>query len=369
MQMANGLHEAGHEVCLTTAGPEGSLERLVADGVAVRHLHAERRKGWRAAVRLASGPARLAAAVETFRPDVVYSALYLGNATAHRAMRGTGIPLAWGFRCEVRPLGWKMRIPFEYCRRNSPSVPLAISNSRAGKESHEAAGFRCPQFLVVPNGIDVAAFRPRPEDGARVRAEWGVGDDERLVGIVGRLTATKDHPTFLRAAARFRSTHARSRFVCVGEGSPDYSAELRELADAEGLGDSLTWAGTRDDMPAVYCALDLVASTSTAEGFPNVLGEAMACRTPCVVTGVGDAADVVGGTGEVVAPGDVDAQVEAWKRVLGTTTADRAARGEAARARIVEEFSVARCASATADALRTLVDPSPPIAAAPAPEG
>jgi len=87
-------------------------------------------------------------------------------------------------------------------------------------------------------------------------------------------------------------------------------------------------------------ALDVATLTSVSEGFPNVVGEAMACGTPCVVTRVGDAAALVGDTGRVVAPREPAALAAAWAAELAAPPTERAGRGAAARARIEAEFSL-----------------------------
>ena len=152
-------------------------------------------------------------------------------------------------------------------------------------------------MAVIPNGIDTSRFREMPGSGARLRALWGVRDDQILIGLVGRLDYMKDHPTFLRAAAKLTHHNDSVRFVCVGGGPISYAAQLKDLSSELGLHDRIVWAGDQDDMPSVYSALDLLVSSSSGEGFSNVIGEAMACGVPCVVTDVGDSALIVGETG------------------------------------------------------------------------
>jgi glycosyltransferase involved in cell wall biosynthesis len=102
----------------------------------------------------------------------------------------------------------------------------------------------------------------------------------------------------------------------------------------------LIWAGPRHDMPAVYNALDMITSSSYGEGFSNVIGEAMACGVPCVVTDVGDSARIVGGTGIVVPPGDPEALAVAWRGLLKLPEEQRVMLTQAACERIKRNFSV-----------------------------
>src|SRR5207253_71467 len=94
------------------------------------------------------------------------------------------------------------------------------------------------------------------------------------------------------------------RFVCVGDGPPEYRRTLEALAEQLGLNEFLIWNAARADMSAVYNGLDVLVSSSASEGLSNVIAEAMACGVRCVVTDVGDSAWVVGPTGEVVNPKD-----------------------------------------------------------------
>jgi len=134
---------------------------------------------------------------------------------------------------------------------------------------------------------------------------------------------------------------------------------LREMGENLGLGNRLIWAGAyaSRDMPAVYNALDVLTSSSYGEGFPNVIGEAMACGVPCVVTDVGDSALIVGETGIVVPPRDADALTQAWRRWLAFTDTERLARGVQARIRIEQEFGLSNMVAKTEAALQGLLKP------------
>jgi glycosyltransferase involved in cell wall biosynthesis len=164
----------------------------------------------------------------------------------------------------------------------------------------------------------------------------------------------KDHATFLRAAARALTDAGDVRFVCVGDGDPALAERLRALSAELGIADRVRWEPARLDPRDVYCALDVLTSASCyGEGFPNVVGEAMACGVACVVTRCGDAPHLVGDTGMAVPIGDPDALAGAWRDL---SKVDRSALGSAARARMVAEFSAERLVQRTAEALVASLD-------------
>jgi glycosyltransferase involved in cell wall biosynthesis len=106
------------------------------------------------------------------------------------------------------------------------------------------------------------------------------------------------------------------------------------------FGSRLRLTGRRHDLHAVYPAFDVSGTSSLGEGFPNVVGEAMACGVPCVVTDVGDSRQIVGDTGLVVPPGDPAALAAAWEEVLRTPAAERRELGARARKRIEDNYSM-----------------------------
>jgi len=289
---------------------------------------------------------RLWRAFRTADADVVHGYLTVGNLlallakVAHRRTR-----VVWGVRSAYMDrdrYDWMARLTFRFSCACARMADLVIVNSDASGTHHATLGYPRDRMRVIPNGIDTRRFSFDAGARARLRQAWGVAEDALLVGLVGRLDPMKDHPTFLKAAAELAGRDARWHFVCVGEGKPDYTASLTTQAAGLGLQDRLVWAGPHSDMPAVYSALDLLASTSYGESFPNVIAEAMACGRPCVVTDVGDSARIVEDCGVTVAARDPEAFAAAVESMLPVLTDDEAVRAmhEAARARIVETYSL-----------------------------
>jgi glycosyltransferase involved in cell wall biosynthesis len=108
-----------------------------------------------------------------------------------------------------------------------------------------------------------------------------------------------------------------------------------------GLGDRVSLLGERTDIPEVVAGFDLAAlSSAWGEGFPNVVGEAMASGVPCVATDVGDCRWVIGPHGAIVPPRQSEALASALGRLLDLDPQARQQLGLAGRARILQQFSL-----------------------------
>jgi len=215
--------------------------------------------------------------------------------------------------------------------------------SEAARAHALAVGAAADRLHVVRNGVDDDVFAPRP-----ARA-----DRPPTVGFVGRLSPEKDPRTFVEAAALVHARAPAVRFTVVGDGP--LRAELEALARERRLDGALAFAGVRDDMPATYGGLDVLALTSLHEGTPLAVLEAMACGLPIVATSVGGVPELVCAdeSGVLVAPGDA-AGVAAAVLALLDDPRRRSALSAAARARVVEHFALRRQVVQTAALLRSV---------------
>jgi glycosyltransferase involved in cell wall biosynthesis len=174
------------------------------------------------------------------------------------------------------------------------------------------------RFVVIPLGLDLSGFlddSDRERRRAALRAEWGLGADMELVTLVARLVPIKRVDRFL-AVARLLAERPNIRFVVVGDGQ--LREQLIGSRDAVFLGDRVTWAGFRRDMPDVYFASDAVMLTSDNEGTPVSLIEAQAAAVPVVGAHVGGVPSAVRGgeTGLLAAAEDVAGLAAAAAAIL-----------------------------------------------------
>jgi glycosyltransferase involved in cell wall biosynthesis len=357
IELASGMQRAGWPISVLVFYGGGGLEAdLRARGVAVTVL--DKRGRW----DTFGFWYRLLRTLRKRRPAILHS--YLGAENIVGATMKPFLPrtrLVWGVRSSNMDFRQYGRLPWllsKVQRRLSRFADLVICNSTAGKDFNAARGFPERRMVVIPNGIDSDRFRPDGQARVELRREWGVGDDEVLVGLVARLDPKKDHAAFLRAAATVARDGGSVRFVCVGDGPEPYRAALARIASDLGLDRHLIWAGARLDMPRVYPALDLlVSSSSWGEGFPNVVAEAMASGVPCVVTDAGDSRLVVGETGWICRAQDDDDLVRVLRSAIAQGSA-LATKGERARERIVGQFSIERLVLTTSERFVELLDGS-----------
>ncbi len=158
----------------------------------------------------------------------------------------------------------------------------------------------------------------------------------------------KDHSNFVSAAGLLAASEPDAYFVLAGRGVDDRNLVLTREIRAAGIAARSSLLGGRTDAPRLTAALDIATSSSYAEGFPNVVGEAMCCGVPCVVTDVGDSARLAGDTGLVIPPRDPAALAAAWRELISRGREGRIKAGAAGRARIAGHFSIAAVATSYA---------------------
>jgi glycosyltransferase involved in cell wall biosynthesis len=345
--LLKGLDQSLFEITLITFKAGGRFSEEVAH-TGIRMLSLDKKRHW----DLVMPFIRFVRVVRRERPQIVHSYMPTSNVfTGLLKLFVKRTQVVWGIRAAQEDFGTSDKLSALAFRAQcflSPLADLVIANSKAGKRVCLRNGFPPERVIVIPNGIDIDRFQPDRKGRARLRAEWGIGDREIAIGLVGRLHPVKDHTTFLRAAAQLLQERTDLRFVCIGDGGADYTRQLQQLAADYGISERVIWTGMCADMAAAYSALEINTCCSLSEGFPNGVAEAMACGVPCVATDVGDCKLLVGKTGGVVPPEFPGALAKAWKECLAT---DCKALGRQARERIVDEFAMTKLVERTEQAL------------------
>ncbi|MFJ3492605.1 GT4 family glycosyltransferase PelF [Streptomyces sp. NPDC086091] len=260
---------------------------------------------------------------------------YLGYRTA---------PYRWPVKAVV--LGFFRLLAEETYRR----AALITPGNRYNRLWEEQGGARPESIRTVYNGVDPAAFPPAGPEPQALTLSWA-----------GRVDPIKDLETLIRAFSLVRAQLPDTRLRLFGgtpRGGEAYRERCEALAAELGHADAVTFEGRVDDIRDAYAAGNVVMLSSISEGFPFTLIEAMSCGRATVSTDVGGVREAVGDTGLVVPPRDPAAMAAAALELLGDP-ARRAAMGEAARLRVIEQFTLRQ----TIDTFRAIYHELPVLGA------
>ena len=327
-----------HVISLTTKGEIGG--RIEALGIPVDSLGM--RRGRVDPIRFL----RLVRRLQELRPDAVHTWMYHADLLGGLAARWAGVrTVGWAIHhSDLSPSHNKRSTLWvrKACAILSRRIPQQIlCCSRVTKDVHVTVGYEENRMVVIPNGFDLARFSPDSEARVSVRSELGLSEDTPLVGLVARFDPQKNHVGFFQAAERIHGRRPDVHFLLAGTGVDDSNPALDDAIGRAGADGKTHLLGRREDVPRLMAALDVLASSSSfGEAFPNVLGEAMACGVPCVVTDVGDSAEIVGETGRIVATGDMAGLAHQIVEVLSLSDEQRRALGARARDRVRERYDI-----------------------------
>jgi glycosyltransferase involved in cell wall biosynthesis len=344
-------------ISLTKGG--AIAERIAGLGVPVENL------GMSRSAPSPVGMLRLYRALRRERPDVLQTWLYHSDLLGYFAGKLANVPaLAWNIRCSTTDdryfTGMTGRV-VRMLARLSAKPDAVIVNSDAGRTIHEGLGYKPRRWDVIPNGFDLTRFRPDSAARSAVRNELGIPSDAAVIGLVARFDPLKGHGTFLRAAAQLLGSNPSTHFVLVGAGVESNNPFLSDLIDELGISSQVHLMGERSDAARITATFDIATCSSTGEGFPNIIGEAMASGVPVVTTDVGDARLIVGDTGVVVPLANPKALAKGWQDVLDLGAEGITALGERARARVSDHYDIDGVAEQYATIYRNLASKRAPI--------
>ena len=349
--IAKGLAQLGYDIKVLTFYDGGFYaEELKAGGVKLLSLHKKGR--WDVFPFLW----KFVRTLRKQRPDVIYS--FLGTPNILAVLIRLFVPfirVVWGVRAsnvDLDRYDWLSRLNYSIESWLSVFAHRIVSNSFAGRDYAIANGFSCRNISVIHNGIDTDRFCPDKISGQNLRKKWNIPVGCKLVILAGRIDPMKGHETFLHMAAIVTKQMPNIRFVCVGSGDDAYEKILQRLSLDLQLNDVLIWAGNYRDMTSVYNAANvMISSSSYGEGFSNVIGESMACGTPCIVTDVGDSALIVGNPEWVVPPDNSEALAKALMKLMLLDEQALVRISETVRKRIIAEFGIDKLIKKTEKAL------------------
>ncbi len=220
-----------------------------------------------------------------------------------------------------------------------------VTNSRAVKDDVcIKSGIPEEKFVIIHNGIDLKKFS-HPENGNGLKNELGIGNNEYIVGTVGRWAKQKGYQYLIEASRIVRSVRKDVRFVIVGGDAhhPGESIkdELFRLNDNLNEEDRVIFTGYRPDIPELISIFDIFVFPSLWEGFGLAMAEAMAMGKPLVASKIGAISEIVEHrkTGLLVPSGDAKAIANAVIELIENKKITEAM-GESGRKYVEDFFSV-----------------------------
>ncbi len=321
-----GLHERGYRVTLIsgpTRGPEGSLvERARRGG----YEFIELRELIRAVNPWMDLRARRYLCMEfrRLRPDVVHThsskAGILGRLAAHDARVPVVVHTIHGMSFN-RTQPWLVRKAFAWAERFAGRRSQAIVTVADAMIAQSVAAGICPRekLLTIYSGMEIGPFTPSAQARTAIRQQWGVADDEIVVGTVARLFRKKGYEQLIPIMAEAVRREPRLRFVWIGDGAQraEYEAELARL----GLRERTILVGLIPpaEVPRVLAGCDILAHTSQWEGLPRAVVQALLMQVPAVAFDIDGTPEVVldGQTGRLVPLNDLGAFAAALCELAG----------------------------------------------------
>lgn len=218
---------------------------------------------------------------------------------------------------KVRLYNWIDRVVLRYADR-------IVTVSDSMRALLIRSGVREDKIRLIYNAIETSDVRPTTE-AAEVKKRHGVAADQKVVGVIGRLSPEKGQLIFLQAMAKTVKRCPNMIALIVGEG-PD-QAMLKDYCRKNDLCDRVVFVGYQQNIREYYRILDVLVLPSLSEGLPNTVLEAMSFGVPVLATSVGGVPEIIDeekGNGVLVPPDDPDALAQRLAALLTDDSARQA---------------------------------------------
>jgi glycosyltransferase involved in cell wall biosynthesis len=300
--------------------------------------------------------------IEEQNPAVVQTWMYHADFIGGWAAKRAGVKgIAWNIRnstLDAQKSKASTLAIVGMCALLSHSIPRRIVVcSHSASKVHQKIGYSAKKMEIIPNGFDLAVFKPDPTAGSAFRRKLNLTGDTPVVGLAARFDEQKDHQTFIRSAAIVLKSLSQTHFLLCGDGITEDNENLLQWVKETGFPANFHLLDRQSDMQTFHAACDVsVSSSAYGESFSNVLGEAMACGIPCVSTNVGGAEEVLGNTGIIIPPRDPEALAKGIVKILTLPNDQRQLMGQKSRERVLENFDINRIAQTYMNFWKELVE-------------
>tara|TARA_R110001592_G_C13190615_1_gene752590 strand:+ start:9910 stop:11076 length:1167 start_codon:yes stop_codon:yes gene_type:complete len=286
------------------------------------------------------------------RPDIIQSWMYHANLISLIAkIVKPSTPLVWNVRHSLHDISResrRLKLILKLSAKLSKIPNGIVYNSYASETQHLALGFSETNSKVLANGFDLSMFSPQESLKASLRKSLDLPEDAFVFIVIGRFHPMKGHTGYISSFANTLilletiAPHIKLYSIMVG---PELSASNKVLTQhisCLALDGIVKLLGERSDISEILNVADaLVLPSLWGEGFSNVLGEAMSLSIPAIATDVGDSSWILGESGTIVAPGDLNELSSAMINYAQKSPSELKKLGSLARSRMEEHFSIA----------------------------
>ena len=328
VRLADNLAERGHTIKIVTFCDPVLVEPLNRN-IQIVNYNTSSKKG------LIKAFLRLRDTIKSFNPDVVHSHLFRANFLS-RLVR-ISVPINKLICTEHSTVGGGITQIVAYRVTDS----LADISTNVGAEAVEnyirKKAVKKDRMVNIPNGIDVEKFKFDQKIRLETRTSLLV-DDKKVILAVGRLSVPKNYSNLLRSIALMKDFRKDFKLLIVGDG-PLYE-DLMQIRKELALEDVVEFLGVRSDICSLMQAADVYVMSSSWEGLPMVILEAMACQRVVVSTKCGGVEGLVQDAGFMVELNNSKALAKKIELVLNMSENERLIMGAEARKYIISNFTL-----------------------------
>jgi len=269
------------------------------------------------------------------KPDILQGWMYHGNLAALLGyiIAGKNTKLSWTIRLSLeiyKRMKLTTRLVIKLGSYLSRIPDTIIYNSNRSLRQHRAIGYNRHNDFSIPNGFDTKLWKPTKKTRINLRNKYKISNTIKVIGYVGRGDDQKDIPTLFGAFDKICKKYSNVVLVTVGRNLNKYPTNNKKIV----------FLGQQSNVNDLMNMFDLLCLSSKAEGFPNVIGEAMSTGIPCVTTDVGDAKDIVGDTGWISPPNDPISLAKCLDSALKISNRQLKTHGKISREKIINNYSI-----------------------------
>ena len=328
--IATNLKRIGHKIHIVSMKSGGALKaEFITEGFSVTELGIAGITGW------GSGTVKFRKLIKDLRPDIVHSHMVHANLYV-RLIRIT-IPIK-RLICTAHNINEGGKGLMFLYRITNKLADLSTNVSREALEHFvHIKAFNKASSLYIPNAIDTSLFFPDSSHRDELRRKFEITQQQFAFLAVGRLHTQKDYPTLLSAFKIVQESNSATVLLIVGEG--DLELDLKQICKDLSIDHAVHFLGRRNDVGDLMNMSDCFVLSSIFEGFGLVVAEAMATDTPVIATDCGGVKEVMGGHGNLVPVGAIEALAE-MMLYSSYSHLSKAESSNSARAHVIENYSL-----------------------------